>query len=249
MADETEQQNPYKSRGFIVGAVVVAILVIVGAVVIINGLTKTDDPAISSTQTPQPSATATPSASTAVEGGASICGLNTVKMSGTLNAPPEAQWAYLDTIAFPISKVSGPGNSDTSKTMNCFERTPQGSVFAAAAGMAQLSSPDHNVGWIKSNFVDGPVKNQVLESAQSGSTTSEGQSRTTFSGFKLLSYNGDTARVDLGVTGTGQGKTLYMSMIVPLVWENGDWKMNFTEAEMRSPAQLPNLAGYAMWKE
>lgn len=249
MADETEQTNPFKNRGFIVAAAVVAVLVIVGAVVIINALGKPKDPSISSTQTPQPSASAAPPASTADAGGVSVCGLDTVKMSGTLNAAPEAQWAYLDTITFPISKVSGPGNSDTSKTMNCFERTPQGSVFAAAAGMAQLSSPNHNVGWIQANVVDGLVKNQMLKSAQSDSATNDGQSRTTFSGFKLLSYDGETARVDLGVTGTGKGKTIYMSMIVPLVWEDGDWKMDFTESDMRSPAQLPNLAGYALWKE
>lgn len=249
MADETEQRNPFKNRGFIVATAVVAVLVIVGAVVIINALTKPKEPAISSTQTPQPSASAAPTAPTAETGGVSVCGLNTVKMSGTLNAAPEAQWAYLDTITFPVSKVSGPGNSDTAKTMNCFERTPQGAVFAAAAGMAQLSSPNHKVGWIKANVTDGPVKNQMLASAQSNSSTDDGQSRATFSGFKLLSYDGKTARVDLGVTGAGKGKTIYLSMIVPLVWENGDWKMDFTESDMRSPAQLPNLAGYALWKE
>lgn len=249
MADETEQQNPFKGRGFIISAIVVAVLAIIAVVVIVNGITKPENPATSSTQKPQHSASAAPSAPSADAGGASICGLNTVKMSGTLSAAPEAQWAYLDTISFPVSKSSGPGNSDPSKTMNCFERTPEGAVFAAAAGMAQLSAPTNNVGWIESNVVAGPVRDQMLAAARADAGSNDGQSRTTFSGFKLLSYDGDSARVDLGVTGTGKGKTIYMSMIVPLVWESGDWKMEFTEADMRSPAQLPNLAGYAQWKE
>lgn len=249
MADETEQESPFKRRGFVVSAVAVAVLVIVAVVVIVNGITKPEDPATSSTQTPQSSASAAPSAPSVDAGGASICGLNTVKMSGNLSAAPDATWAYLDTISFPVSKTSGPGNSDPVKTMNCFERTPEGAVFAAAAGMAQLSSPTNNVGWIKSNVVAGSVKDQMLASARGETTTNDGQTRTTFSGFKLLAYDGDSARVDLGVTGAGKGKTIYMSMIVPLVWENGDWKMSFAEADMRSPAQLPNLAGYAMWKE
>lgn len=249
MADETEQQNPFTSRGFILSAVVIAILVIVAAVVIINGVLKPKGTDNSSTPTPHPTQSAAPTAPSADAGGASVCGLKTVKMDGTLNAAPESDWAYLDTISFPVSKSSGPGNSDPAKTMNCFERTPAGAVFAAAAGMAQLSSPTNKVGWIESNVVDGPVKNQMLSGAQASASPDDGQVRTAFSGFKLLSYDGDTARVDLGVVGTGEGKTIYMSMIVPLVWEDGDWKMKFAEADMRSPAQLPNLAGYAMWKE
>lgn len=249
MADENTGKSPYAKPGFIAAAVVVAILAIIAVVVIINGLREPDEPTGSADPTPEATESAAPSDSESDEGGASVCGLDEVEMSGTLDTAPEAEWKYLDTVAFPASDTAGPGNDDPAETMNCFARTPEGAVFAAAAGMAQLSSPVHNVGWIESNIVDGPVKDQMLSSAQGGGTASDGQSRTKFSGFKLLSYDGNTARVDLGVTGTGNGNSVYMSMIVPLVWEDGDWKMDFSDTDAREPAELPNLAGYAMWKE
>lgn len=48
---------------------------------------------------------------------------------------------------------------------------------------------------------------------------------------------------------TGNGNTGYLSIVMPLIWEDGDWKVNYSETDLTErPAQLPNLAGYIHWE-
>ena len=45
-------------------------------------------------------------------------------------------------------------------------------------------------------------------------------------GFRVLSYDGENARVDLAVRGSSEGTTVTASAVYKLVWEDGDWKIN-----------------------
>ena len=65
---------------------------------------------------------------------------------------------------------------------------------------------------------------------------------------KLFPYDGDSARIDVAVRGSASGKTLNLSMVYPLVWEDGDWKLNVTDASAPiDVATIPDLAGYITW--
>lgn len=249
MADETEQQNPYMRRGFITAAVIVAVLIIVGGVVIFNGLAKSDDPSTDSTPTPQVSIGATPSASSAVAGGASVCGLDAVKMTGTLDRAPETTWDYAGTTAFPVSKEFGPGRQIDSGIQTCFSRTPGGAVMAASVGIGYLLNSDTVRPWQEYALASGSIRDELLREPPSTADAAASTMRSSVSGFRLLKYDGQSANVDVAVTTTLKGKTTYMSVVMPLVWENGDWRANYSEADKEiQPAMLPNIAGYVQWE-
>ena len=75
----------------------------------------------------------------------------------------------------------------------------------------------------------------------SASSTS---ARLRIAGFRLLSYDGSSARVDLAVRASADGSDITLSMIYNLVWSDGDWKLS---AESESPldvATIPDVAGY-----
>lgn len=247
MAEESTEKSPYAKPGFVAAAVVVLVLVVIAVVVVVNAIR--DSSAADDNANPAPTPTETETLEPEAEGGESVCGLDQVKMEGTVDTAPEASWVYLNDLGTPVSETEGPGNDSPSETMNCFARTPEGAVFAAAVGAAQLSSPEHYAGWAESNMVDGSARDEVLASTPTEQDPNGVETRSRVAGFKLLSYDGNTARVDLGISGSGNGNTVNLSMIVPLVWEDGDWKMSYGDEAMRPPAELPNLAGYNVWPE
>ncbi|MDA3145767.1 hypothetical protein JSO19_00040 [Leucobacter sp. UCMA 4100] len=248
MTDEAEK-SAFTRPGFIASAVVIALLVVGGIFVIVFGMMKPDaKPADPGPSASEPSAA--PTEETPVKGGGSVCGLDKVELSGTLDSPPAAEWSYLGTATFPTSASSGPGETAPSGMLTCFERTPAGAVFFATAATAQGSSPELAADWLEYALVESPAKSSIVAEAKSGTTGSSTEIRMTAAGFKLLEYNGDTARVDVGIRGDGKGKSIYISTIYSLSWENGDWRLDVdASGEPGQVAQLPNLAGYALWEE
>ena len=80
--DDDTQRSPFTRPGFIVGAVVVAAIIVAAIVLTVLNLNRDDDAA---PPAPDPSSSATSSAApepSAVAGGASICGLEGVELSG-----------------------------------------------------------------------------------------------------------------------------------------------------------------------
>ncbi|MEZ7757268.1 hypothetical protein O5Y58_17265 [Microbacterium paraoxydans] len=244
--DETTQQSPFRRPGWIAAAVVVGLLIVAAVVVwIVSSVSSSDDPE----PAPQPSdsSTSAPAPSEGAEGGSSICGLDQVEMSGTLDTAPATTWEFAGTTPFPVSDEFGPADTTDSGIKMCFARTPEGAALAASVGVGYLMSPDTIQAWRESALAEGPIRDQVLSTPPTEDVSSE--VRTEVTAFRLLSYDGDSARVDVGVTVTGSGKTAYLSIVMPLIWENGDWKVNYSESDLTErPAQLPNLAGYIYWE-
>ena len=72
--------------------------------------------------------------------------------------------------------------------------------------------------------------------------------RVEVAGFRLLAYDGQTARVDVAVRGATGGQTVNLSMVYLLVWEGGDWKLSVTDPNAPiNVANIPDLAGYISW--
>lgn len=64
----------------------------------------------------------------------------------------------------------------------------------------------------------------------------------------MLAYDGNTARVDIVISSMADGKTVYISGVYDLVWEDGDWKLLPTDpSDPMRFAQIPDLAGYVPW--
>lgn len=110
MAEDDTEQNPFTRPGFIVGAVVVAALIVAAIVLTVINLNRGNDAA---PPAPDPSSSATASAAPSPEeseaaGGASVCGLEGVELTGNVTTAPAAEWAFVRTVAYPTSRSSDP---------------------------------------------------------------------------------------------------------------------------------------------
>jgi hypothetical protein len=247
--EDAEQQSPFARPGFIVSAVVVAVIVVLGAVIGIVNANRDDGPgrvsAPSSSATPE--ATPSPEASE-VAGGTSMCGLGEVVLTGSVSTAPQAEWAFQGTTAYPTSPEFGPGESDAQGIRYCFEHSPEGSIFAAANAVVQGSDATTSGDWI-AYFLseEAPNRDQLLNDVAAGSSAS---TRLNIAGFRLLNYTGDTARVDMAVRAVGSGNALNASAVYDLVWEAGDWKLlPLDPSNPLRMAEIPDTAGYITWGE
>lgn len=240
-SDETS--TPWAQPKFLIAAVVVIALVILGVVLALSGK---DEPAGGSST---PATTSSAPASAPVNAGAeSVCGLPGYADSGTLTSAPEAEWLFQSTTAYPTSSEYGPGATSPEGVRYCFQHTPAGALFAAANAVVQGSFVDTSVPWIK-YFVSEQTANrdQLVNDTPMGSST---ETRMNIVGFRVLAYDGEEARIDMAIRAVGGGNTVYASAVYDLVWEDGDWKLLPVDAS--NPlrlAQIPDPSGYIVWEE
>lgn len=252
VADPQDEQSPWTRGGFIAAAVVVAVVAVLGIVLAVT--TARNSGADDAAPAPAPSvstgdvtvAPPEPSPSAVAEDG-SICGLDGEVLDGTLATAPAAEWQYQGTTAYPTSTTYGPGETSAEGVRSCFQRSPEGAVFAAANAVAQGAEPESVASWLDYFVAQGPSRDAVVNA---GGAVDTSGARAATRGFRLLSYDGDSARVDVAVQGSTEGQVVNLSMVYDLVWEDGDWKL--AVADPSAPidvATLPDLAGYTSWGE
>lgn len=246
MADEDNEQNPWTKPGFVAAAFVVAIIVTLGIVLAVVTATRDDgqeaaNPALTST-----APTANP---TAAAGGASVCGLNgaELKEARVTTAPAVDEWKYQGTVAYPASKEFGPGATDPAGFRYCFQHSPRGALFAAAYAVTVGTDQAVVPAWIKYVTAPGPYRDRLIK--PSAGTNASSDVRLRVAGFRLLAYNGTSARVDVAMVGSVAGRTVSMSAVYPLVWSAGDWKVSTDSPEPGNVASIPDLSGYIAWGE
>ena len=245
--DETAT-SPWTRPGFVAAAVVVALVLVLGGVLAIRGFGAHDDRSSAKPSTsPSTSADATaPTAPTAPAGGASVCGLKGVQMSGTVSKAPAATWAYQGTTAYPSSTEFGPAATTGDGVRTCFQHSVTGALFMAANAVVQGSDPAVATPWVTAVLGEGPFRQQLLTGLGSA-TASGGASRMSIAGFRVLHYDGDTARIDLAIRATAETSTVTVSGVYELVWQAGDWKISAEVPEPLNVAAIPDLAGYVSW--
>lgn len=248
MTTEDNEQSPFTKPGFIIAAVVVFLIVVLGVVIgFVNANRNDPEPAPSSSSPTNTSAAPTTEPS-AVAGGASVCGLGGEVLSGSLTTAPEAKWEYMGTTAYPTSAKFGPAEKSEKNYRYCFQHSPEGAVFAAANALVQGSSPEVSGPWIE-YFLSAktPNRSDLLTEVSSGASS---ETRMSISGFKILEYDGKNARIDLAAKAVGSGNSVYASAVYDLVWEDGDWKL--LPQNPSNPlriAQIPDVSGYVAWGE
>ncbi len=252
--EESEQRSPYSRPGFLAAALVVAVVAVLGIVLAVSGALRSDPGAASTSSTsppasPQSSAPAPSPTPSTSEDGASVCGLPGEVLAGKLTSAPPAEWVFQGTTGYPTSTTAGPGETNAEGVRYCFQHSPEGAVFAAANAVAQGTDPGHAEPWLRYFLADGPNRDAVL--AQGAGSGGNGGARVEIAGFRLLAYDGQTARVDMAVRGSaGNGQTVNLSMVYDLVWEAGDWKLVVTNpAAPINVAAIPNVSGYIAWEE
>lgn len=252
--DETNQQNPFTRPGFLAAAAFVLLLVVAGIVLGVNAMNRDDveaAPGAASTSTPvDESPMESPTAgepSTSSE--ASACGLPADTESKSLDRAPETAWKYQGTTAYPTSPDAGPAAATREGIRYCFQRSPEGALYAAGNGLVQATDPAAAEPWMELFLAEGPHRDQILADNGGPAGDSSSSTRMSIAGFKVLEFSGDSAVIDVAVNASTQGQNITGSFIYSLVWQDGDWKLS---ADTRSPfafQTLPDLSGYIPWGE
>ena len=222
-------------RGWLAAAVV-AVIVALGVVLSVTGVFGGGDPAT-------PPAAAAPSATADPQG--SVCGLTDVALSGTVDqAPADAQWVLVGTIAAPSVPGQGPGLVDDDGFRSCFAHTPTGAVVAAANLAALGSYPPVRARFNEQALAPGAGRDAVL--AKPAAQGASDGPRLELVGFQLLRYTGQQADVDLALrtsTGSLLGATVY------LTWAEGDWKVRLADdgSDLSSVSPISSLDAYVPW--
>lgn len=250
MPDEDNEQSPFSRPGFIAAAGVVAALVVAG--VIVGVIVATQDDEVDPVPSPDSTSTAVPTVEPPADAqSASVCGLGGEQLDGTVTVAPEAEWAYEGTVAYPTSTEFGPvETNETGGFKYCFQRSPEGAVHAAAYALAVATDRTKVADWIEYFAAPGTYRDELLAEGVGGSDdTTDASSRLRLVGFRLLAYDGRTARVDLGVVVSSQGQNLNASLIYNLVWSEGDWKIDTSTPAPADFSSIPDFGGYARWSE
>ncbi|MFS0700056.1 hypothetical protein AB6N24_08815 [Cellulomonas sp. 179-A 4D5 NHS] len=248
MSTNDTEPSPWTRPSFITAAIVVAIVVMLGAALAIRALTNDDANAAPPEPTASASASAEPSPTSDDEAAgtdASICGLEGVETTGTVTMAPAGEWAFQGTTAYPTSPEFGPGQADTTGARFCFQHSPEGALFMAANAVVQASDPATASAWAQEVLAQGQFYDQLL--SELGTPSPESNSRVNIVGFRLLAYDGKTARVDIALRGTFDAQTATVSGVYELVWQSGDWKISSDVQEPLNVAVIPDLAGYVSW--
>lgn len=247
--DDDTQQNPFARPGFIVGAVVVAALIVAAVFLTILNLNRGNDAAA---PTPDPSSSATSSTApspiaSGAAGGASVCRLKGEVLSGSVTTAPTATWEYQDVYAYPVSSTYGPGATAPQGYRYCYQHSPDGAVFAAAnMTIGLFSDANTRTSLLEYALTNGTYRESLLSEVGSSTSTDV---RASIAGFRVLSYDGASARVDIAFRGTTQGQAVNGSAVLDLTWWQGDWKIDADKAEPFRIAQLPDTSGYITWRQ
>lgn len=243
MSDQSEHPNPFRSRRFVLSMVVVGVIALCAVIILISNLTGGRNQA-DPTTAPTASTLATTTPAAASDPDPSACGLKGYETSGTLKSAPDTKWELVGTVAAPTaSKTIGPGVTETDGFRSCFAHTPTGALYAASNVAAMGSDETLRKELAQKLTVPGPGRDAAIASADSGSSNAI---RYQIAGYKILSYDGETAKVDLAVNAaSGQ----LVSFVWSLRWTDGDWKFVVTDAGASpiAPAALTSLGGYTPW--
>lgn len=178
--------------------------------------------------------------------GVGQCPASEIVMTGTVTVAPETIWSLVGTVAAPEVDGAGPLVVDPDGYRHCYARTPTGALVAALNLGAMGSEPALARRIAEDGLVPGPLRDR-LAASPAASSGSGGSAQ--FAGFRMVSYDGTTAVVDVGMRAANGG---YASILAELVWYEGDWRYSVRgEGDGQELAVTyswpPTLAGYIPW--
>jgi hypothetical protein len=259
--DDQNAQSPFTSPKFVMAAVLIAIIVILGLVLAIVNATRDDDAPSGSTSTSptegtsspeaEPTATPVPPVLTKPDD-VSACGLEALETTGTLTVAPEVEWGLLGTTAVPSSTTAGPGVLGDDGLRACFQHTPEGALLATANYFAMSATADTRKALVEGSVLEGPGRDALLalvateESPSAEDSPAGPEIRVQIQGFKILYYDGASATVDIAYRGSNGALA---AQAYELKWHDGDWKLVVRDNgdPPTSASLLSSLADYVTW--
>lgn len=228
-----------RSRGFIAGAALVAVLVVAGIVVSLGTLLGGRNGADGGKD-----GSSAPHAVRSSPAGGSVCGLAGLDPAGaTITVAPATRWATIGTMAAPSSPTAGPGRKQSDGLRSCYAHTVAGALFAVANVWSMGSDSRLYRSVLEQNTATGAGRTAALSEAVGPSNTGVSSQ---IAGFKITSYSPSEATVDIAFqlsSGT------QISFPAPVKWQDGDWKIELGAdgTPVFRPITLQSLAGYTPW--
>lgn len=243
--------------GFVIAAGVLVVILVLALVVVLHREAGRDraeaaPPARHGTTSgvgrPSAAPTGSPTrAAGAADGGDSICGLpDGPAIASEFTAPP-AIWRYDGVVAYPTSERYGPGASSPAGFRYCFQHSAQGALFSVAGSIA-FNNRDRATSdaWSRYMLATGPYRERALHSRY---VPADPTIRSRTVGYRMLSYDGEHAKIDLAVRIASTQQTVLSSIVVDMVWQRGDWRFS---SDVPTPVQvtrLVDLTGYTGWSD
>jgi hypothetical protein len=177
-----------------------------------------------------------------------LCGLPWGDQNKRVYETPDVDWEYEGLLGYPTSPTLGPASAD-GLVRTCFAHSPLGAVMMASNAMVQLNGSEAAAKELMDKrLAPGGARAEIIDSL--GSWTDRPESfRMELTGFRVLDYDTTTALVAVSVRASAQGESGLFSATFRLVWLQGDWWFDSSNADFGSLAELVSVAGYLMWKK
>ncbi|PPF42869.1 hypothetical protein C5B85_14925 [Pseudoclavibacter sp. AY1F1] len=156
---------------------------------------------------------------------------------------PETSWRDVDVNLAPSSPEAGPGAVHDDGFAYCFQRAPEGALFAAANFLVQSNTQGLRAPMFDYALVAGDHRDALLADADSTGDVV----RLQIVGYRMLSFDGESARVDVAQRVTVDGATNFIAAIVDLEWVDGDWRIPTDGPNPVRMQALSDVGGYTRW--
>jgi len=233
-------ENSTRSKWFIPSLVLLTGIVVAAVVIVIMTLVSGDD------DTPQRSPISD-TQSADVE--PSACDLEPdVNMS--MDEPPEVEDSVtVGLVAVPASDEFGPVEMSENVPV-CWQYSEAGAVaaaytFSAVATDTGSLTLDH----LKAHLVDGPGREILIDELENADSPGNESVSIKPVGYRVLDFGDGQADIDVLVENT-EHRGAYGAAKTPLVWENGDWKLDVQDngeyyTDVRDVADSSN---FTLWE-
>lgn len=238
-----DEPGMWASPKMVGSAALISIVVLVGIVLVVLGPSGADP-----TPAPTVAAPLSTSAAPAKVDDPSVCGLKDVQLDGTVATAPDTTWALVGTVAAPSVAGAGPGISKPSGFRGCYSHTPTGAVLAGTNFLIGASNTASRRETIDRMAAPGPARDRGL-AGLAKAASSPTDARVQIAGFRLVSYNGSQATVDIALSVVVGDSAPLMSQVTDLVWVGGDWKVRGSDdGNFLTPVRrIADLGGYVVW--
>jgi hypothetical protein len=179
-------------------------------------------------------------------------------MSGTLMQAPPFIWREDLNVRYPASELAGGKVCIGCEVWICYDRTPEGAVFAAAAAAGYFCSMNMRGTWVNNCMLPGSAQDYLRDEGDYELNGYE----TKVIAFRLDEYSGDRAKVNIVVEAKGyhdDGPSVYHLRTFILIWTEGvcsdidgaigDWQADMALVDAKNTQKIiENLDGFHEFK-
>lgn len=164
------------------------------------------------------------------------CNGHTSSPQGTGPQLSTVTWTPYLTAALPSSPTLGPAKT-TGDDRSCYAHSPAGAVMAAV-NLSLLENATDGQQIIAKHWTAGAGRDQ----AQSDMASSSHQPGN-ITGYNFAGCTATRCNVGLAATQGGQ----YIAIVVPMLWQNGDWYVDGSVVPADSAVTTTMPSGFTQW--